>query len=390
MDAIVLPQSKNSSAPALSSASPSAAMSNVLSNSMPMLECVRVIRDTMFAESEAIRRTASDSSTAAVEAAHRIANCRGSVVLTGVGKAGWIAQKLVATLASTGSPAHFLHPSEAVHGDLGRVRADDLVIAFSNSGRSEEVVRVCGYLQKQAAGLIAITATTHNPLADIADHVVPIGIHSEACPNGLAPTTSTTVMLALGDAIAMLASKLRGFAAEDFARFHPGGAIGRQLANVDDVMRPLDQCRISPDNVSIRNAIATKSLERRSGAVILVDSDGHLSGIFTDSDLVKLLQRREEFNLDCSISEAMTKQPVCIQSGEALGKAVEILSKRHLSELPVIDQQGYPLGMIDITDLIAAGDVRTGSRSTESKSSQATSDETPAVVRFPNHRSKDQ
>ncbi|TWU03713.1 Arabinose 5-phosphate isomerase KdsD [Neorhodopirellula pilleata] len=325
---------------------------------MPMLECVRVIRDTMIAESDAIRSACDEASTAAVEAAQRIADCRGSVVLTGVGKAGWIAQKLVATLASTGSPAHFLHPSEAIHGDLGRVRGDDLVIAFSNSGRSEEVVRVCGYLQKQAAGLIAVTATTDNPLADLADHVVPIGRHVEACPNGLAPTTSTTVMLALGDAIAMLASKLRGFAADDFAKFHPGGALGRKLASVDDVMRPHSQCRLANDTVSIREAIASRSLERRSGAVMLINDRGQLSGIFTDSDLVKLLQRREEFSLDRPIGEAMTRSPVCVRSGQTLGQAVAILSQRRISELPVIDDQACPIGMIDITDLIAAGDVR--------------------------------
>lgn len=325
---------------------------------MPMLECVRVIRDTMIAESDAIRLACGEASTAAVEAARRIADCRGSVVLTGVGKAGWIAQKLVATLASTGSPSHFLHPSEAIHGDLGRVRGDDLVIAFSNSGRSEEVVRVCGYLQKQAAGLIAVTATTDNPLAELADHVVPIGRHVEACPNGLAPTTSTTVMLALGDAIAMLASKLRGFVADDFAKFHPGGALGRQLACVDDVMRPQNQCRLTSDAVPIREAIASRSPERRSGAVMLIDNQGQLSGIFTDSDLVKLLQRREEFSLDRPIGEAMTRSPVCVRSGQALGQAIAIFSQRRISELPVIDEHGRPIGMIDITDLIAAGDIR--------------------------------
>ena len=341
-----------------------------------MLECVRVIRATMLAESDAIRRASAEASTAAVEAAQRIADCRGSIVLTGVGKAGWIAQKLVATLASTGSPAHFLHPSEAVHGDLGRVRGDDLVIAFSNSGRSEEVVRVCGYLQKQAAGLIAVTATIDNPLADLADHVVPIGRHVEACPNGLAPTTSTTVMLALGDAIAMLASKLRGFDAEDFAKFHPGGALGRKLANVDDVMRPQTQCRMAPDTVSIREAIASRSLERRSGAVMLVNGERQLTGIFTDSDLIKMLQRREEFSLDRPIGEAMTRSPVCVRSGQSLGQAVAILSQRRISELPVVDEEGTPIGMIDITDLIAAGDVQpevmTNSNQTDS----------PAVVRL--------
>lgn len=331
---------------------------NTTTGGLSELESARLIRDVMFAESDAIRRASEHATSAAIRAARWIAECHGSVVLTGVGKAGWIAQKLVATLASTGAPAHFLHPCEAIHGDLGRVRRDDLVIAFSNSGRSEEVVRVCQCLQNQAAGLIAVTATHDNPLADLADLVVPMGQHDEACPNGLAPTSSTTVMLALGDAIAMLASKMRGFAAADFARFHPGGALGRKLASVDEIMRPIQQCRIAADDVSVRDAITAGSHERRIGAVMLVDADGRLTGIFTDSDLVKLLQRRQEQTLDRPIAEVMTRHPVSIATGQSLAAAVQILSQRHISELPVIDEHGRPVGVIDITDLIAAGDVR--------------------------------
>lgn len=354
------------------------------------VEQVRMVRETMLAEAEAIRKATEQVSTAAAEAAQRIANCHGNIVLTGVGKAGWIAQKLVATLASTGSPSHFLHPSEAVHGDLGRVRSDDLVLAFSNSGRSEEVVRVCGYLRNQAAGLIAITATAENPIAEMADLVVPMGRHDEACPSGLAPTSSTTVMLALGDAIAMLASKLRGFAAEDFARFHPGGALGRKLASVNDIMRPIEQCRVACDSVSVREAISGANSKRRSGAVMLVNPEDRLTGIFTDSDLVKLLQRRQEQSLDRPVTEAMTHRPVCIHSGESLGSAVELLSQRRISELPVIDENEHPIGMIDVTDLIAAGDIRPdvigsakATESPESCYSESCSPE-PRVIRFPN------
>ncbi|MCM2373216.1 KpsF/GutQ family sugar-phosphate isomerase [Aporhodopirellula aestuarii] len=327
--------------------------------SLSQVERVRIIRDTMFAEADAIRAAESVASTAAVEAATRIAACTGSVVLTGVGKAGWIAQKIVATLASTGSPSHFLHPSEAIHGDLGRVQGTDIVIAFSNSGRSEEVVRVCEHLKTQANCLIAITADDANPLAEMADLVVPMGRHREACPNGLAPTTSTSVMLAIGDAIAMLASQLRGFGPQDFARFHPGGALGRKLANVDDVMRGLHECRIASETLPVRDAIAGKTPDRRSGAVMLVDSDQKLTGIFTDSDLVKLLQRRQENSLDQPIKEVMTRTPVTIRSGTPLAKAVTVLSQRHISELPVIHEDGHPIGMIDITDLITAGDIST-------------------------------
>lgn len=331
--------------------------------SLSQVERVRIVRDTMLAESDAIAAAASIASTAAVEAAEYVAACTGSIVLTGVGKAGWIAQKIVATLASTGSPSHFLHPSEAIHGDLGRVQKNDVVIAFSNSGRSEEVVRVCEHLRNQAACLIAITADDANPLAEMSDLVVPMGRHREACHNGLAPTTTTSVMLAVGDAIALLASRIRGFGPEDFARYHPGGALGRKLCSVDDVMRGLHECRISRDSLAVRDAISGTSPERRSGAVMLVNADQKLSGIFTDSDLVKLLQRRQENSLDRPIGEVMTRTPICVSAGRPLGEAVTLISQKHISELPVVGDDGRPLGMIDITDLIAAGDI-TSRRST--------------------------
>ncbi len=347
-----------------SAVSASRLSSNQAIATLSQLERVRIIRDTMRGESDAIRGAVSFASAAAATAAERVAACAGSVVLTGVGKAGWIAQKVVATLASTGSPSHFLHPSEAIHGDLGRVQSTDLVIAFSNSGRSEEVVRTCEFLKKQAAGLIAITADANNPLAELSDLVVPMGYHREACPNGLAPTTTTAVMLAIGDAIAMLASRLRGFGPEDFARYHPGGALGRKLCRVEEVMRGLHECRISLDTLAVRDAIAGTTPDRRSGAVMLVDTTQKLTGIFTDSDLVKLLQRRQEDSLDRPIHEVMTRTPICIHSGRPLSEAVSMLSQRHISELPVISDDGHPLGMIDITDLIAAGDLTAQSSAT--------------------------
>lgn len=312
----------------------------------------------MQREADAIEDAAVTASTSAAEAAELISQCQGCVVLTGVGKAGLIAQKLVATFASMGTPSHFLHPSEAIHGDLGRVRADDVVIAFSNSGRSEEVVRVCEYLSRQASQLIAITATAENPLAKLANLVVVTGKHAEACPHGLAPTSSTSVMLAVGDAIALLTARMKGFSQEDFAKFHPGGALGRKLTNVDEIMRPLDQCRVVEQTCTIRDAIAASS-GRRTGAVMLIDESGKLAGIFTDSDLAKLIQRREEMSLDSPIQQHMTRQPTCIASGRRLSEAVTLLSSRHLSELPVIDESGRPLGLIDITDLVAAGDMVT-------------------------------
>ena len=193
-----------------------------------LLERLRLLRDFVAAEAAAIQNCASTLTPEAVQAAEMTAACAGNLIVTGVGKAGLVGQKLVATLGSTGTPAHFLHPAEAIHGDLGRVKQNDVVWAISNSGRSEEVVRIAPHLRENSAGLIAITAGDDNPLAAAADCVVAIGRHKEACPNGLAPTSSTAVMMAVGDAIALLASQIRQFTPQDFARFHPGGALGQK------------------------------------------------------------------------------------------------------------------------------------------------------------------
>jgi arabinose-5-phosphate isomerase len=308
-------------------------------------------------EGQAILSSAKSLTPEAVRAAELTANCDGCVVVTGVGKAGLVGQKLVATLASTGTPAHFLHPSEAVHGDLGRVRSNDLVWAISNSGRSEEVVRIASHLRAHSCGLIAITATEDNPLAAAANCVVAIGKHHEACPHGLAPTSSTAVMMAVGDGIAMLASRLRGFQPQDFARFHPGGSLGRKLATVDQIMRPSEACRITSEETTVRGAMVTCSRTgRRTGAVMLVDEQGQLAGIFTDSDLARLLENREDDALDQSIANRMTRNPTTIQAGTLLQEAIAVMSKRRISELPVLDQQDRPLGLLDITDVVALTD----------------------------------
>lgn len=321
------------------------------------LDRLRALRQYVRTEAEAILACTAQLSTAAVQAAEITAGCQGCVLVTGVGKAGLVGQKLVATLASTGNPAHFLHPSEAVHGDLGRVRSVDVVWALSNSGRSEEVVRIAPHLREYASALIAITASDDNPLASSADLVVTLGKHAEACPNGLAPTCSTAVMMAVGDGIALLASQLRGFTSQDFARFHPGGALGRKLATAQQVMRPLEQCRVASVDTTIRDAMVTASKAgRRTGAIMLVDRSGRLTGLFTDSDLARILERRDEHSLDEPISTRMTRSPITVRANSSLQEALAILSHRRISELPVIDDEHCPIGLIDITDLVALTD----------------------------------
>ncbi len=322
-----------------------------------MVERFRALRETVLAEARALEQAAESMTTQAVTAAEMTAKCDGCVIVTGVGKAGLVGQKLVATLASTGTPAHFLHPSEAVHGDLGRVRGNDLVWAISNSGRSEEVVRIAAHLREQATALIAITAGDDNPLAVAADCVVTMGKHDEACFNGLAPTSSTAVMMAVGDAIALLASRLRRFTPQDFAKFHPGGSLGRKLACVDQLMRPLDACRIASSQTTIRQAIVTSSKTgRRSGAVMLTSDDGKLAGIFTDSDLARLMESRSENVLDESIASQMTSQPTTTNAGATLSEAMALMSHRKISELPVVNGDNQPVGMLDITDVMSLGD----------------------------------
>lgn len=341
------------------------------------LERLRMIRDVVAAEAAGLLRAAGELGPGAVAAAERIAACSGCVVVTGVGKAGLVGQKLVATLASTGNRAHFLHPSEAVHGDLGRVGDDDLVWAISNSGRSDEVLRIAPHLRSHSAGLIVMTANDRNPLAELADVVVTLGQHDEADPLGLAPTTSTTVMMAVGDAIAVLASRLIGFQSSDFARFHPGGALGHQLAPVNRLMRPLTACRIAPATGTVRETmVASSKTGRRSGAVMLLGDDGQVIGLFTDSDLARLLENRRDDLLDGPIRDVMTTRFQKVQSGMLLLDAIEILKDRRISELPVVDAAGRPLGLLDITDVIAVAPVQ------GQQSRQAAAESYPAAAIF--------
>ncbi len=322
-----------------------------------LMERLRLLRQIVSAEANAILASAASLSPDVVRAAEMTANCDGCVLVTGVGKAGLVGQKLVATLASTGTPAHYLHPSEAVHGDLGRLRQCDLVWAISNSGRSEEITRIAPHLREYSSGLIAITATDDNPLAAAADCVVAFGQHGEACPNGLAPTSSTAVMMAVGDGVAMLASQLRSFSPQDFARFHPGGALGRKLADVVQLMRPLEVCRVAHSQTTIRDAMVTASKTgRRTGAVMLVDDDGRLAGLFTDSDLARLLETRDDMALDQPIASRMTVNPATTAAGSLLQEAMAIISRLRISELPVIDEDCRPIGLLDITDLVALTD----------------------------------
>ena len=285
-------------------------------------------------------------------AVDRIAKMSGALIVCGIGKAGLVGRKLSATFASLGTRSHFVHPSEAIHGDLGCVGSGDVLLVLSNSGSSQEIVDLLPHLSRRAAGLIAMTSGGNSPLAQAADISLILPPFREACRHNLAPTTSTLAMLALGDALALVVSEVKGFEMNDFASLHPGGALGRKLAFVDDMMRPLTECRIGGIDASIRQTLVQASRPgRRSGAVMIVDDQSRLRGIFTDSDLARILEQRCEAELDQPVATRMTSQFTSIRSGAKLTDAIELMTRRKISELPVIDGDDRPLGMLDITDL---------------------------------------
>ena len=314
---------------------------------------LRAAREMLLGEANAVARLADQLDHGFSRAVETLLACRGQVVVSGMGKAGLIGQKISATLASTGTRSIFVHPSEAVHGDLGRIDPSDVILLLSYSGETEELNRLVPSLRSETESIIAITASDSSTLGRSADIVLTLGSVREVCPLGLAPSTSTTLMLALGDALALVVSKERGWTREAFARNHPAGNLGRKLAVVDQVMRPLDQCRVASADKSVCEVLVGVSRPgRRSGAVMLVDSQQRLVGIFTDSDLARLLEKRQHAQLEEPIAQIMTRRFRTVPSGAALSSAIDLLAQYKISELPVIDSLERPIGMIDITDVV--------------------------------------
>jgi arabinose-5-phosphate isomerase len=310
-------------------------------------------RDVVRSEARGLLRLAERLDTQFCRALDLLIDCTGSVIVTGMGKAGLVGQKISATLASTGTHSHFLHPGEAIHGDLGRIHQDDAVLALSMSGQTEEVVRLLPSLQAFGVPVVAVTGNPTSPLARGAAITVNLGPIEEACTLGLAPSTSTTAMLAVGDALALVVSRMRQFGPLDFARFHPGGSLGRKLARVEDVMRPLESCRVAAHGRTVREVLVEVGRPgRRTGAVMLTDTAGVLTGIFTDSDLARLVERQRDGALDEPIRNVMTRSPAAVRTGSLVAEAVQVLVQRKISELPVMDPRGRPVGLIDITDMV--------------------------------------
>lgn len=309
-------------------------------------------RAVLEAEGRAVLAASETLGLSFCKAVRMIHECSGCVVVTGIGKAGLVARKITATLASLGSPSHFLHPAEAMHGDLGVLRGDDLLLALSQSGESEEITRLLPHVTALEVPIVAITGNASSALGRAASVVVSTGTLREACSLGLAPSTSTAVMLGLGDALALTVSALREFSHDDFAQRHPGGSLGRKLATVDEVMQPLEACRVAKPHETVREVFGRTLPARRTGAVMIVDQAGTLAGIFTDSDLARLFERRNDAAIDSPIEAVMTAQPRTVRSGLRLAEAVTVLERHRVSELPVVDAAGRPVGLLDIVDLV--------------------------------------
>jgi arabinose-5-phosphate isomerase len=287
----------------------------------------------------------------AVNTAYKI---KGRVIVTGMGKPGFIAQKISATLSSTGTPSLYLHPAEGLHGDLGRVTRDDLVLALSNSGETEEMVKLLPILKKIGAKLIAMTGNKKSTLAKNADHTINVHVRREACPLGLAPTASTTAMLAMGDAFCVALLEKKGFREKDFALFHPGGILGRRLIlQVSDIMRKAGENPIVRDSTPVRKVLLaiTKS---RAGSASIVDGKGKLVGIFTDGDLRRHLETDPNLT-NRKVGSVMTRNPASIKADRLAAEAFEILRSKKIDELPVVDDALRPIGLLDVQDLLKAG-----------------------------------
>lgn len=276
----------------------------------------------------------------------------GRLVLSGMGKAGFIAQKISATFASIGTPSFFLHPAEAIHGDLGRFTKNDVAIILSNSGETPEIARIIPHIKRFGCPIIAITSAPSSTLGKHSDVALCIGSLDEAGPHGIAPTTSTTAMLALGDALAMTVYELQGFSREQFAVYHPGGSIGRSLLKVQEMMRRGDELCVVPDTMKVKEVLhAISTTKGRPGAAAIVGADGVLTGMFTDGDLRRGLESGGAF-LDSPISQFMTKNPKVIDGEKFATEALALLSHFKIDQLLVLDTDRKPVGLVDIQDLV--------------------------------------
>ncbi len=283
-----------------------------------------------------------------------IFSSKGKTIVTGMGKSGHIGSKIAATLASTGTPAFFVHPGEASHGDLGMLSADDVVIAISNSGETAEVLTIVPVIKRLGITLIAMTGNPASTLAKLANAHLCVRVEQEACPLGLAPTASTTATLAMGDAVAVALLEARGFSAEDFALSHPGGSLGRKLLlRLDDIMHRDEQVPLVSQQASIKDALLEIS-KKGLGMTAVIDDSGKLAGIFTDGDLRRILDQRYDIHSN-SIAEVMTRRCITAHGQMLAAEALQIMQQKKINGLIILDDAGRPVGAMNMHDLLRAG-----------------------------------
>ncbi len=322
--------------------------------SMPSAASIASALRTLEIESDGLRALADSVAGPLAEpfaaAVETLKAARGRIIVTGIGKSGHVGQKLAATFASTGSPAFFIHPSEASHGDLGMITRDDVILALSWSGETVELKNILTFSRRFAVPLIAITSKQESALGRAADVVLELPRIKEACPHGLAPTTSTTIQLALGDALAVALMEAKGFTAHDFKVFHPGGSLGAQLKFVSDVMHKADRLPLAPESTLMSDAIVIMT-QRAFGCLGVVDGKGRLIGVVTDGDLRRHMGRDL---MATRVGDVMTRKPKSIKPGAMASAALEMLNSSRITALFVVDRS-KPVGIIHVHDLLRTG-----------------------------------
>jgi len=320
------------------------------------------LRDRVLSAARRVIRTEADAVAALhdrlddsfVRAVEILASLKGRVVTTGVGKSGQIARRVASTLTSTGTPALYLHPVDALHGDLGMVRDGDVAIIFSSSGSSDEILQLLPLFRRLGLSIIALTGVSDSVLASKSDVVLDCSVAREACPHNLAPTSSLAAASAMGDALAVALLEARGFSEADFAEIHPGGRLGRKLLmQVQELMHEGDALPTVTPDVSMRRTLLEMT-SKRLGCALVVNGTGLLAGIFTDGDLRRLSQSQENF-LDVSVGEVMVKEPKTIETTTLAATALARMEEHAITQLAVVDDQGRPVGIIHLHDLLRAG-----------------------------------
>lgn len=308
-------------------------------------------RKVLEIEAKAIEKLSQNLDENFTKAVELLLSCKGRVIVTGVGKSGIIGKKISATLSSTGTPSLFLDPAEAVHGDLGMVLGSDVILAISNSGETEEINKLLPFFKRMKNRVIAFTGEKNSTLAKKSDIVISIKIDEEACPLGLVPTASTTATLAMGDALAIALLDKRGFKKRDFVRLHPGGTLGKRLMlKVGDVMRTGEEIPCVNEEVTLMEAIK-KITEKKHGFTSVIDKKGKLTGVITDGDLRRAIERNVDFNHQ-EVKEVMTLNPKTIEKDKLVAEAVEKMEKNSITSLVIVDEENRPIGIVHLHDLL--------------------------------------